>query len=83
MAFALTFQVTKVFILQSDTGPDHVYITTSEPSPCPGLSGEPLDVKFTVAAGGGPAYVRRLGIPDEVVEVMNRQYIAKFSRGDR
>lgn len=81
MTFALTFQVAKVFILQSDTGPDYVYITTSEPSPCPGLSEEPLDLKFTVAADSGPAYVRTLGIPDKLVEVMNREYIAKFSRG--
>ena len=81
MLHALTFQVTKVFILQSDTGPDHVYITTSEPSPCPGLSEEPLDLKLTVAAGGGPAYVKGLGVPDELVEVVNRSYTGKFSRG--
>ena len=83
MAHALPFTITEVFILQEDTGPDTVYLTTSEPSPCPGLSGGPLDLKFTVAAGGGPAYVRRLGIPDRLVEVMNREYIAKFARGER
>ena len=70
MSHALTFQVAKVFILQSDTGPDTVYLSTTEPSPCPGLSEEPLDLKLTVAADRGPAYVKGLGVPDELVEVM-------------
>jgi hypothetical protein len=73
--------ITKVFILQEDTGPDTVYLSTTEPSPSPNLTEKPLDLKFTVAADGGPAYVRALGVPDELVEVMNREYTVKFSRG--
>ena len=83
MAHALPLTITKVFILQEDTGPDTVYLTTTEPSPCPGLSEEPLDLKFTVAAGGGPAYVRALGVPDELVEVLRLHDGRKFARGER
>jgi hypothetical protein len=66
----LTFTVTRVQVLQSDTGPDTVFFHTTEPTPYPKLSQEPLMLKITVEADKGPEYVDGLGIPVDIVEVI-------------
>lgn len=63
--------VTKVTILTGN-GVDKVYLHTTEDSPCPGVSKEPLGLDFSVAAGGGYRYVTEvLKIDEEYVEVIN------------
>ncbi len=66
----LTFEITRVTILQKRYGPDNVSLHTTNPSPAPGFTEESLYLDFKVARGGGPEYVRQLGIPDSLVEVV-------------
>ena len=66
----LTFEVTRVLVLQGTTGPDAVFLHTTEPSPTPGLTRQPLALEIAVAAGDGPDYVHRLGVPWDLVEVI-------------
>ncbi len=65
----LTFEITHVFILQG-RGADKVSLYTTEPSPTPCISREILYLDFNVTQGNGPEYVRQLGIPDNLVEIV-------------
>lgn len=67
----LCVNVTKVTIV-TGRGPDKVSLHTTEDSPTPGLSKEPLWLDFAVAAGDGFRYVTEvLRIDDEYVEIIN------------
>jgi hypothetical protein len=67
----VTFDITKVTIVTGH-GADKVYLHTTEDSPCPGVSKEPLGLDFSVAAGDGYRYVTEiLRIDEEYVEVIN------------
>jgi len=67
----LTVDVTKVIIV-TGRGPDWVGLQTTEDSPTPGLTKEPLNLDFNVAAGDGYRYVTEvLRIDEEYVEVIN------------
>ena len=66
----LTFEVTRVLVLQGNTGPDSVFIHTTGPNPTPGLSSQPLTLEVAVAAGEGLEYTLRLGVPARLVEVI-------------
>lgn len=66
----LTVDVTKVTIV-TGRGPDKVSLHTTEDSPTPGVTKEPLWLDFSVAAGDGFHYVTEvLKIDDEYVEVI-------------
>jgi len=67
----ITLDITKVTIVIGH-GADKVYMHTTEPSPCPGVTKEPLGLNFEVAAGNGYKYVTEvLRIDEEYVEVIN------------
>lgn len=67
----LIIEVTKVIIV-TGRGPDLVSFCTTEVSPTPGLTEEPLSLDFKVAAGDGRRYVIEvLGIDAECVEVIH------------
>jgi len=62
--------ITKVTIITGH-GADKVFLHTTEDSPCPGLSKQPLGLDFSVAAGDGLRYVIKvLKIDDEYIEVI-------------
>jgi len=62
--------ITKVTII-TGRGADKVFLHTTEDSPCPGLSKQPLGLDFSVAAGDGLRYVIKvLKIDDEYIEVI-------------
>ena len=42
--------VERVLVVQLKHHPDHVYVTTSLPSPIPGLNNQPLTLQFIAAA---------------------------------
>lgn len=64
------FDITKVTIV-TGRGADKVFMHTTELSPCPGVSKEPLGLDFEVAAGDGYRYVTEVLKIDENVEVIN------------
>ena len=67
----LCVNVTRVTIL-TGRGADKVYLHTTEVSPCPGISKEPLGLDFSVAVGDGYRYVTEvLKIDEEYVEIIN------------
>jgi len=68
-AVLLAFEITSVSIVQR-LGTDKVSLVTTEPSPCPTGSKEPLSLDFAVSYDYGPDYVRQLGIRDNLVEVI-------------
>lgn len=53
------------------TGPDHVSIRTSLPSPCPNFCVENLCLTFNAAANTGEEYVRQ-HFPNLPIEVIPR-----------
>jgi len=62
--------ITKVTII-TGRGADKVFLHTTEPSPCPGLTYEPLGFDFEVAIGNGFRYVTEvLKIDDDLIEVI-------------
>ena len=65
----LAFEITSATILQR-IGSDRVSLVTTERSPCPLVSKEPLCLDFPVAYDYGPDYVRELGVRDSLVEVV-------------
>jgi len=77
-----TFDITKVTILIGQ-GADKVYLHTTEISPYPAVSKEPLGIDFQVAAGGGYRYVTEiLKIDEEYIEIINLpSYTSHFSKG--
>jgi hypothetical protein len=67
----LCVNVTKATVI-TGRGADRVSLHTTEESPTPGVSKEPLCLDFVVAAGDGFRYVTEvLRIDDEYVEVIN------------
>lgn len=63
--------VTKVTII-TGRGADKIGLRTTEDSPFPGMSKEPLMMNFIVAAGDGFRYVTEvLRIDDEYVELIS------------
>jgi hypothetical protein len=62
------------------TGPDHVSIQTTFPSPCPNFDSHELCLDFQVAADGGPAYVAKHfpGLPVELIPRPTHKY--EFSK---
>jgi hypothetical protein len=68
----ITFYVSRVVIV-CGSGPDYVFLHTTNLSPCPNLSKESLSLDFEVAAGDGFRYVtEHLGIDPSLVEVIGR-----------
>jgi len=66
----LCFDVTKVTILAGDL--DYVSVHTTTPSPCPGLSKQPLRFGIHVAAGDGLRYVLEvLRVDRSLVEIID------------
>jgi len=66
----LCFEITRVTIVVG-RGADKVFLHTTEPSPCPGLSQESLGLDFDVAAGDGYRYVTEvLQVDEESVEIV-------------
>jgi hypothetical protein len=69
----------EVTIVQG-TGPDYVSIQTDLPSPCPNFDVTDLQITFTVAADGGPAYVAE-HFPGVPVKLIGRpKPLYRFSR---
>lgn len=67
----LCVDVTKVTIL-AGRGADRVSLHTTEDSPIPGITEQPLCLDFIVAVGDGFRYATEvLRIDDEYVEVIN------------
>jgi hypothetical protein len=67
----LCVDVTKATVI-TGRGADKVSLHTTEESPTPGVTKEPLCLDFSVAAGDGFRYVTEvLRIDDEYVEVIN------------
>ncbi len=63
-------EVTRVMVLQG-RGADTVMLTTTHPTTMPAISNEPLMLKFEVAAGYGPVYLREvLGFTPDMVEIV-------------
>lgn len=68
--FEVTFEITHVSVLQGRDA-DKVSLHTTESSPTPGITKQPLCLDFTVAARDGPEYVRQLGFPDDLMEIID------------
>lgn len=67
----LCVDVTKVIIV-TGRGADKISLQTTEDSPTPDVTEEPLCLDFSVAAGDGYHYVTEvLRIDEEYVEVIN------------
>lgn len=66
----LTFEITRASVLQG-RGADRVSLHTTEPSPTPGISKQPLCLDFVVARALGQEYVRQLGIPAHLMEIID------------
>jgi len=66
----LIFEIIHASVLRG-RGADKVSLHTTEPSPVPGISKQPLCLDFVVAAQDGPEYVRQLGIPDDLMEIID------------
>jgi hypothetical protein len=70
-AMILCVDVTRVSVI-TGRGSDKISIHTTEESPTPGVTKEPLCLDFVVQAGDGYRYVTEvLRIDDEYVEVIN------------
>jgi len=68
----LTFEVDKALIVRDRYGPDHVSLRTARKSPTPGLTQEPLELCFKVAADGGEEYLLNvIGVEPELIEVID------------
>lgn len=65
----LTFEITSASVLQR-IGSDRVSLVTTERSPTPLTSKQPLSLDFPAAYDTGPDYVRELGVRDNLVEVI-------------
>lgn len=66
----LTFEIIHASVLQG-RGADKVSLHTTEPSPIPGISKQLLCLDFIVARALGQEYVRQLGIPEHLMEIID------------
>jgi len=54
----MEIKITRITIIGERHGPDYVYLITDLPSPMPGLTKDPLDLRFSVEYGKGEEYVK-------------------------
>ena len=66
----LTFEIVQVIIIEGQYGADKVSLCTTDSSPIPDITEEPLCFDFAVARGRGFEYVCRLGIPESLIEIV-------------